>query len=86
MYFHTLFHPHVFLKNTNIVTRTILPNGPNFYGFCFVGGVKCKRDRKKKKKRKKVNQWVSWKKEKEKKGHLGEKKKLYVHLGGFQKF
>ena len=38
------------------------------------------------KKRKKDNQWLSWKKRKEKKSHLGEKKKLYVHLGGFQKF
>ena len=27
-YFHTLFHPHVFPKNTNNVTRTALPNGP----------------------------------------------------------
>ena len=27
-YFHTLFHPHVFPKNTNIITRTTLPNGP----------------------------------------------------------
>ena len=25
-YFHTFFHPHVFLKNTNNVTRTTLPN------------------------------------------------------------
>ena len=28
MYFHTLFHSHVFSKNTNYVIRTILPNGP----------------------------------------------------------
>ena len=28
MYFHTLFHPQVFSKNTNNVTRTILPNIP----------------------------------------------------------
>ena len=27
-YFHTLFHSHVFPKNTNNVTRIILPNGP----------------------------------------------------------
>ena len=26
-YFHTLFHLHVFSKNTNNVTRTTLPNG-----------------------------------------------------------
>ena len=26
-YFFTFFHPHVFLKNTNNVTRTTLPNG-----------------------------------------------------------
>ena len=29
-YFHTLFHLHVFSKNTNNVTRTTLPNGPNY--------------------------------------------------------
>ena len=28
-YFHILFHPHVFLKNTNNVTRTMLPNCPD---------------------------------------------------------
>ena len=28
MYFHTLFYPHVFSKNTNYGFRTILPNGP----------------------------------------------------------
>ena len=27
-YFHTLFHPHVFPKNTNNVTRTTLPSTP----------------------------------------------------------
>ena len=27
-YFYTHFHPHVFLKNTNNVTRIILLNGP----------------------------------------------------------
>ena len=26
--FHTLFHPHVFQKNTNNITQTLLPNGP----------------------------------------------------------
>ena len=36
MYFHTLFHPHVFLKNTNNVTRITLPNGPlNIHAFDF---------------------------------------------------
>ena len=25
-YFHTFFHPHIFPKNTNNVTRTTLPN------------------------------------------------------------
>jgi len=28
MYFHTLFHPYVFPKNINNVTRTMLPNWP----------------------------------------------------------
>ena len=28
MYFHTLFHPYIFLKNTDNVTRTTLLNGP----------------------------------------------------------
>jgi len=28
-YFHTFFYPHVFSKNTNNFTRTILPNGPS---------------------------------------------------------
>ena len=28
-YFRTLFHPHVFPKNTNNITRTTLPNGLN---------------------------------------------------------
>ena len=28
MYFHTLFHPHVFSKNTNNIIRITLPNGP----------------------------------------------------------
>ena len=27
-YFHTLFHLHIFSKNTNNVTRTRLPNDP----------------------------------------------------------
>ena len=27
-YFHILFHPHIFPKNTNNVTRTTLPNSP----------------------------------------------------------
>ena len=27
IYFYTLFHLHVFSKNTNNVTRTMLPNG-----------------------------------------------------------
>ena len=27
MYFHTLFHPHIFSKNTNNVTKTTLTNG-----------------------------------------------------------
>ena len=31
MYFHTLFHPHVFSKNTNNVPRKILPNEPFFF-------------------------------------------------------
>ena len=26
--FHTIFHPQVFLKNTNNATRTIIPNDP----------------------------------------------------------
>ena len=28
MYFHTLFHPHIFLKNTNNITWTMSSNGP----------------------------------------------------------
>ena len=28
IYFHTLFHPHVFSKNTNNVIINLLPNGP----------------------------------------------------------
>ena len=27
-YFYILFHPHIFPKNTNNVTRIMLPNGP----------------------------------------------------------
>ena len=27
-HFHTLFHSHVFQKNTNNITQTTLPNGP----------------------------------------------------------
>ena len=27
-YFHTLFHPHIFLQNLNNVTRNLLPNSP----------------------------------------------------------
>jgi len=27
-YFHTLFHLHVFPKNTNNITKTTLPNRP----------------------------------------------------------
>ena len=34
-YFHTLFHPHVFPKDTNNVSRTILSNGPNFQNSLF---------------------------------------------------
>jgi len=26
-YFQTLFHPHVFPKNTNNITKNLLPNG-----------------------------------------------------------
>ena len=35
MYFHTLFHSHVFPKNTNDVTRATLPNGFSFLKPCF---------------------------------------------------
>ena len=43
-YFYTLFHPHVFLKNTKNVIRTTLPNGSlgwlvccgGWFGFWFV--------------------------------------------------
>ena len=33
-YFHILFHLHIFLKNTNNVTRTTLPNRPSILPFC----------------------------------------------------
>ena len=35
MYFHTFFHPHVFPKNTNNVTRTTLPNEPYMFWNMF---------------------------------------------------
>ena len=38
MYFHTFFHPHVFPKNTNNITKTTLPNGP-LLGPFFIGEV-----------------------------------------------
>ena len=31
MYFHTFFHSHVFLKNTNNITRITLPNSPQAF-------------------------------------------------------
>ena len=30
-HFYILFHPHVFSKNTNNVTKTTLPNGPKLW-------------------------------------------------------
>ena len=32
-YFHTLFHPHLFLKNKNNITKITLPNGPQSVPF-----------------------------------------------------
>ena len=36
IYFYTFFHSHVFSKNTNNVTRTMLPNKPKFLVFMFL--------------------------------------------------
>ena len=30
MYFHTLFHPHIYQKNTNNIPQTPLPNSVEF--------------------------------------------------------
>ena len=38
MHFHILFHPHIFPKNTNNVTRTTLPKAPKTSKSIGIGG------------------------------------------------